>query len=172
MHNRYVPIFNTKSAVQRILAMCLALYLSLMPAFSKDKADFVPPGNWGALKELRAGLKIVVVETTRWHLEGKFVSANDEALTLNIDGQQVSISRDKVTRVSSKGHRVRNAILLSILGLGVGAAIGHSQDTPTYTGDGPGAAIGGAIGALGGALIPTGKTYYLLDRPQPGTAEK
>lgn len=143
MHNRYVPMRNTKSAVQKILAMCFALYLGLMPAFSKDRVDSVTPGNWGALKELRIGLKIVVGETTMRHLEGKFVSANDEALTLNIDGQQFSISRNKVTSVSSKGHRVRNTILLSILGLGVGAAIGHSQDTPTYTGDGSGAAIGG-----------------------------
>ncbi len=128
--------------------------------------------RWEALKELHTGQKIVVVETTMRHLEGKFVSASGEALTLDVDGQQVSINRDKVARVSSKGHRVRNTMLLTIVGLLGGAYIGHTRDTPTNTRDGIGAVIGGVAGGVGGALIPTGKTYYRLENPRPQTAGK
>jgi hypothetical protein len=150
--------------MRRFLLLIVFLPFAAIPGFCQSR--------WEALKELRAGNKIVVVETTMQRLEGKFVSASDEALMLDVDGQQVSINRDKVARVSSKGHRVRNTVLLTLAGLVVGAAIGHTQDTPTYTGDGPGALFGGVAGGVGGALIPTGKTYYRLEKPRPQTAGK
>ena len=123
--------------------------------------------RWEALQELSPGQKIVVVETSMKRLEGKFVSAGGEALTLNVGRQQVSVNRDQVARVSSNGHRVRNVVLLTITGVLVGAAIGHALDTSTFTGDGPGAAVGGAAGAVGGALIPAAKTYYRLEKLRP-----
>jgi uncharacterized protein YcfJ len=148
--------------MRRFLLSIVLLAFAAIPALCQSR--------WEALKELRAGQKIVVVETTMQHRKGKFVSASEEALTLRVGRQQVSINRDKVARVSSQGHRVRNAVLLAVTCAVVGAAIGHTRDTSTYTGDGPGAVVGGIAGGVGGALIPTGKTYYRLEKLPPQTA--
>ena len=145
--------------MQNFLLLNLFLLSAAIPGLCQSR--------WEALRELRPGQKIVVVETSMRRLEGKFVSASDEALTLDIGRQQVSVNRDKIARVSSNGHRVRNVVLLTIAGVVVGAAIGHSQDTSTYTGDGPGAAVGGVAGAVAGAAIPAAKTYYRLEKPRP-----
>jgi hypothetical protein len=148
--------------MRRFLLLIVLLAFAAIPGFCQSR--------WEALKELRAGQKIVVVETTMQRREGKFVSASDETLALRVGRQEVSINRDKVAHVSSKGHRVRNAVLLAVVGLCAGAAIGHTRDTSTYTGDGPGAAVGGAVGGVAGALIPAGKTYYRLEKLPPQTA--
>jgi hypothetical protein len=148
--------------VHRFLAFIVFLPLAAGSGFCQSR--------WEALKELSPGQKIVVEQADTQRLVGKFVRASDEAIMLVAGGRQVSIERDKVTRVRSNGHRVRNAVLLGVAGVFVGAAIGHTRDTSTYTGDGPGALIGGAVAGAAGALIPSGKTYYRVDNPRPPVA--
>jgi hypothetical protein len=143
--------------MRRLVLSIMLLLFTTIPGFCQVQ--------WEALKDLHTGKKIVVLETTMRSLEGKFVSVSDETINLDVAGQQVSIKRQNVARVSSKGHRVRNTVLLTIVGLLGGAYIGHTQDTPTNTRDGIGAVIGGVAGGVGGALIPTGKTYYRLEKP-------
>ena len=124
MHNRYVPMFTTKSAVQKILAMCLALYLGLMPAFSKDKVDFVPPGNWGAVESLEKGTSISLRMASGDKMEGKLLGLDDVAIQLMVDKKERSYPRSGVAEVWRLGvpDRKINGILIGMAG-GVAAAI-------------------------------------------------
>ncbi len=98
-------------------------------------------------------------------VEGKMQSATDESLAISSDKGQEMFALREVERVSlrRKSHRARNALI----GLGVGAGIGagivaaascSNCIAPISQGEAVGIAAGGlgALGAIVGALIPSG----------------
>ena len=97
-------------------AMPGLLFLFLVPVFALAQQV---RDSWDNLKQLRAGQKIEVVETSMETLHGSFVSVSEEALTLRVGKSQESIERAKVVRgsVRDTSHRTRNMLLGSgILG--------------------------------------------------------
>ena len=138
------------------------LLLALAPALVAQST-----ANWDSVKQLTTGKEIRVTLNDGRNLRGTFQSATDEALTVAIPNSQEALSRTMVIRIASKGkgHRLRN----SLIGLGVGAGAGliagavadrcpagHGCWFPNV-GKEILTPFGAAVGAIVGALIPTGR---------------
>jgi hypothetical protein len=174
MHNQYVPMFYTKRAVQKILAMCLALYLGLMPTFSKDKVDFVPPGNWGAVESLEKGASVSLRMDSGDKMEGKLLGLDDVAIQLMVDKKERSYPRSGVAEVWRLGvpDRKINGILIGMAGGAATALIatagissGGGSKWDQEDAPGPyfmlaGLGLGALIGGLTDALIKGDKLLY------------
>jgi hypothetical protein len=86
--------------------------------------------SWDNLNQLRAGQKIEVVDMKMKSVVGKFVSSSDDAITIQKDGDTVSLPRPDVYRVSSRedSKRGRNMLTGLAVGAGAGLAIGAALD--------------------------------------------
>jgi len=133
------------------------------------------PSSWENLNALQPGEKIQVVEMNSKKASGTFVSVSDAAISLQEEGTQQTIPKQDVRSVKlmQNGHRVRNALIVAAVGAGAGAGIGaaeYSKCSPSQSfciqpvgrgaTAGIGAVVGGAAGAIVGALLPSHKTIY------------
>ena len=141
-----------------------------------------PEDQWGELKNLRAGQKVRVVDTTFQKTEGRLVEVSEDYLKFKANGKEVTLERDQVTMVSLRsGLSTGKKILLGILG---GALMGLSawakvnrcekygcwdETTGWYEGSGKGlsrrsAAIATSVGAGAGGIFAafTGKSDQLI----------
>ena len=145
-------------------AILVLVFLLLVPAFALAQSA---KDSWGNLKQLRAGQKIEVVDTSMKSLRGPLVSVSEEAITLRVGKSQECIERAKVVRVSVRdnSHRARNMLLGSgILG---GIAVAATA-VPLMAGSNegnscPACAAAIAAGFGGGAAlgaIPGRRTVY------------
>lgn len=123
--------------------------------------------NWTDVKALTPGT-VVRVSAGSKTMTGSVQSITDESLFLNSGKDRKTFSRQEVTRLSVKkhSHRARNSLIGLAVGAGTGAAIGAAT-YKTCTGlcilsesrgidAGAGALVFGILGALVGALVPTG----------------
>jgi len=125
-------------------------------------------GNWDNLKQLHAGQKIEVVDSSMKSLRGPFVSVSEEAITLQVGKSQESVGRAQVVRVSvhDTSHRTRNMVIGAAIGVGAGLAltipleIQQSNEGNSIAGKMAGltAALGGA--GLGLGAMPGNRTIY------------
>jgi len=123
--------------------------------------------SWDNLKQLRPAQKVEVMDRSMKSLRGPFVSVSEEAITLKVRKNPVSIERTNVVRVSVRdnSHRSRNMLLASgILG---GIAVAATA-VPLMAGSNegnscPACAAAIAAGFGGGAAlgaIPGSRTVY------------
>ena len=145
-----------------------------------------PEQSWDNLKTLRAGEKIQVVDQKLKSLDGTFVSFSDEAVSLEVKKNVVSVQRDNVLRVSSRerGHsRARNALKGFLLGGSIGLGIGVAMlasgalDIPTNE-----ALLAGLVqapvsfglpgAAIGAAVSPGHPTIYRTERRNSPSASQ
>ncbi len=125
--------------------------------------------SWDNLKQVRPGQKIEVVDTSMKSLQGPFVSASEEAITLQVGKKQESIERAKVVRVTVRdtSHRTRNMLLgAGILGGIAMAATAVPLMASSNEGNScPACAAAIAAGFGGGAAlgaIPGSRTVYRI----------
>jgi hypothetical protein len=123
--------------------------------------------SWDNLKELRPGQKIQVVDVQMKTLNGQFVSFSEDAITLRIRSDEVSVPRPDVVRVSVRdtSHRTRNMLLGAgiaggaALALGIPIAVINSNEGSScaacFAAIGAGFGGGAALGA-----IPGSRTIY------------
>jgi hypothetical protein len=126
-----------------------------------------PAQNWNNVTAVPAGTEVRIAAGSRTVL-GQVQSATADSFVVVSGKGQEMFTRQEVTRVSirTKGHRGRNALIGLGVGAGVGLGVGAAWDN---TGDchsiapcslGHGKQIGppvfGLIGAVVGAVIPTG----------------
>jgi hypothetical protein len=157
-------------AMMRSLALILCPFLSLYVAAQE------PAAKWENMKVLARGTQFRVVSSASPKpIQGTFKNITDSDLSLMRDNRVESFPRTQIVSVSAeqKGHRLRHALIGLGVGVGAGAligfGIGHSQASGCQKSGGgwcgldtaAGAALGGASGLVGGALIgafwPTGK---------------
>lgn len=128
-----------------------------------------PENNWDNLKQLKAGQQIEVVDGKMKSGTGKFSAVTEEAISLQVDKEAVSIPRANVVSVKdrTKSHRKRNTLLGLAVGAGAGLAIGAIKGATYYeSGEIPvfvavWTPIGAGIGAAAGAALPAGSaTIY------------
>ena len=138
--------------------------LLLVPGFGLAQSS---QNNWDNLKQLRAGQKIEVVDTSMKSLRGPFVSVSEEAITLQVGKSQESIERAKVVRVSVRdtSHRTRNMLLGSGIlgGIALAAAavpLGISGNEGTSCGACVAAIAAGFGGGAALGAIPGSRTVY------------
>jgi hypothetical protein len=127
--------------------------------------------NWDNLKQLRAGQKIEVVDSSMKSLRGPFVSVSEEAITLQVGKSQESIERVKVVRVSVRdtSHRTRNMLLgsgilggiaLGVAAIPLGAASNEGNSCPVCV-----AVIAAGFGGGAGlGAIPGSRTVYRIKK--------
>jgi hypothetical protein len=125
--------------------------------------------DWNVVKALAPGTEVRV--TSARDVRGTLQSASDDSLIVNSGKGLETITRQEIVRVSlrKRGHRARNVLIGLAIGAGAGAGIGAATATagcknsgncillyPKGETAGIGAGVLGAIGALVGAVIPTG----------------
>lgn len=157
---------NRGQILIRRTSLVLALFFGLPTVLCAQK----PQGQWSDLKGLRVGQGIEVIESNMKRHGGEFVNVNDEVLTLQEKGSDISIKREDVMRVStSSGARRGEHVVIGLLvgagaGAGIGAAAGSGSKSWVGLSEGIGALVGVAIGGLSGtivgATIPAHTTIY------------
>ena len=149
-------------------AILVLVFLLLVPAFALAQSA---KDSWGNLKQLRAGQKIEVVDTSMKSLRGPLVSVSEEAITLRVGKSQECIECAKVVRVSVRdnSHRARNMLLGSgILG-GIALAatavpLGISGNEGTSCGACAAAIAAGFGGGAALGAIPGSRTIYRVKK--------
>jgi hypothetical protein len=132
--------------------------------------------SWDNLRQLRAGQRIAVTDMKLKTAQGEFAGYSENAVSLGVGGNEISIPREQVFSVKNreKSHRRRNVLL----GLAIGAAGGLAAASvrgATYHEEGETSVfmlvytpIGAGIGAATGAVLPTGDaTVYRAAAPAP-----
>jgi hypothetical protein len=141
------------------------LLLIMVPGFGLAESS---QNNWDNLKQLRAGQKIEVVDSSMKTLKGAFVSISDEAISLQVGKSEQSVVRAKVVRVSVRdnSHRARNMLIGAAIAGGAALTAGLLANAPASN-EGTGCAgcvAGFAAGAAGGGAglgaIPGSRTIY------------
>lgn len=124
-----------------------------------------PPQGWNNVKALAVGTELRINLNART-VEGKLQSATDDSLAISSGQGQQTFALREVVRVSlrRKSHRARNALIGLGVGAGIGAGIGAATScsnciSPISKSQAIGIAAGGlgALGAIVGALIPSGR---------------
>jgi hypothetical protein len=116
-------VFGFKRIAKEILAICLALGLSVIPAASKNNNVVVPPGNWGGLESLPPGTEISVRMTFGDKIEGKFMSMDSDGIRLTMDEKERIYPRSDVAEVRQL-HVPDSKLNGTLIGMGAGAAAG------------------------------------------------
>ncbi len=142
------------------------LVLLLIPGFGRAQSS---QNNWDNLKRLAPGDDIRIVLNDKKSYKAGFQSVTDEAVVVRLATGDQAFDRQSVLRVSTQGksHRGRNATIGLAVGMGAGIIVGVASPelgqgkcaqgscvdaaSPVL----PGAA-GAVVGAVTGALIPTG----------------
>ncbi len=141
--------------------------MALLLLFALSAAAQPPAQDWTVVKALGTGTSVRVSAGSRT-VSGQLQGVTDDSIEIDSGKTQTTFKRQEVTRVAVKkeGHRGRNALI----GLGTGAAVGAAAGAASHkncTGfcifyttraqdAGIGAVVLGVVGALVGALIPTG----------------
>lgn len=139
----------------------------LVLAFTAPAAAQSTAQSWDSVKALTAG-ESVRVTAGSGTVSGPLQIATDDSLTVGTGQGSQIFTRQQISRVSVKkqNHRGRN----TLIGLSVGAAAGAGAAAAAHGSNsssgfnfgsrgawaGAGAAIFGVLGAIVGAVIPTG----------------
>ncbi len=146
-------------------ALLIALFVVALVATAQPADKGV--ADWQNLRQLRAGQRIEVVQTSMAKQSGKFVSVSEGTITLLVNQTEHTIQREQVARVSSVSHRVRNGVLIGIGGMAA-AALTALAASGCWDGGCPGAVNAApALGLAGGVMIgvATGAPHVYYRRP-------
>jgi hypothetical protein len=147
--------------------MVLSLGFAMNPVFGSDNT-VKNQASWDNLGQLLPGQEIRVRQNDAKTIRGNFRSVSDEAIVLTLTIGDQTISRPNIHRISikGKGHRGRNTLIGAGIGAGAGIGIG-AADKGCPAGSGCiglsrggtiaiGAGAGVILGAIVGAVIPSG----------------
>ena len=137
------------------MKLVTGLLLAAVCASAADTSDWSNIGGIARADEVR------VIKSDGKSLRGQFSAVTTDSLVVIAGGASQTIARTDVKRVSTKkkGHRVRNTLIGAGVGTAVGAAIGasaHNDEGFFAIAEEVLIPSGAAVGALIGAVIPTG----------------
>jgi hypothetical protein len=141
-----------------------AVLLIFVLTFALTAPAQSPAQGWNNVKALAPGTDVRINLNSRT-VRGKLQSATDDSLAITSDKGPEMFARPDVARVSlrTKGHRLRNALIGLGVGAGIGAGVGAASScnhciSPISKDEAIGIGAGGlgALGAIVGALIPSG----------------
>jgi hypothetical protein len=149
--------------VVAVLVLLIALVMP-QPVFAGSGED-----SWDSLAQLAFGQKIEVTEMSLKSVKGSFMGYTSEEIVIRENNRDMTIPRSRVYRVKNlqKFHRVRSAVVGSLLGGLAGIATGalvtegiaDKSEIPygAWIGFLIGAPSGAALGAVG---VPSAVTIY------------
>ena len=149
----------------RLLGLGCALIFSFQLA--------AQPRAWNSVKAIAPGTPVRVAGPGHRAIRGVLQSVTDDSLVLNSAAGVETFSLTQIERVSvrEKGHRGRNALVGLAAGAGIGLVIGAVSDANC----GPGCTVPkhfgieaipplfGGVGALVGAIIPSGGWHEIYN---------
>jgi hypothetical protein len=150
------------------------VFLLLVPtlALAQSAKD-----SWNNLKKLARGQRIQVVLNDAKSYSGQFQSVSDNGLVFRVAGEEQTLQRQDILRVSTKGdsHRTRNALIGAGIGLGAGLGAGagvaasrRSEYPQNRYFEVYGPILGAVFAAAGaglGAAMPTGGWHDVYRAP-------
>ena len=140
--------------------------IACMGLFALEMA--AQPQSWNNVQAISPGTEIRITGPRPGTLRGTLQSVTGDFLALNSSAGQETFERQQITRVAIKkqGHRARNTLIGLGVGAGAGLGIGAAADhdcaskggffCPNNFGKAILTPFGAAVGALVGALIPSG----------------
>ena len=159
---------KTAKRIAYVALLCTLLF-PLLALTADPLVGAVEKSDWASLKQIAAGQTIKVTVNHGASSQGDFQSATEDALVLRVAGEDRSIARDTVRRVSLKttSRRGKHALIGAAIGAGGGLGAGIAVDNALSCTPGtifctgnqgkliatPGFAL---IGAGIGALLPAG----------------
>jgi len=138
------------------LLTILIVWMGLMASVGVKGAEPVKEvANWVNLKQLSVGQEIQVVLNDAKSYRGEFDGLSQDTLILRQQTGEHSFDRKSVLRVSAKvgSHRLRNAMLGGLIGIGAGAGIGVAAGKSSTSGF---TKVNESVGAAAGAIIGLG----------------
>ena len=130
--------------------LTLVLIFLLMPAtlFAQQ-----PASDWDNVVKLKNGTKIIVITKNGREFAGEKRVANDETLFMEtkfeIQGTRtISLLRSEIAEVRKRKSRWIFPLIGAAIGVGVGAAIGATQDHPGTDDPHMGKIVLGSLGGL------------------------
>jgi hypothetical protein len=137
----------------------LLLFLTANTAFS---------AGWEAVQRIPPDTRIEVRTRQPEQLRGTFVSANETVLVIHSKSGEQSVPRGDIRRlrVADPSRRMRNGVLATAIGAGIGLAIGAAvcphcaNEGAGWKYTGPLTAIGAGAGAAGGFIPLPYRTVY------------
>ena len=151
-------IFRKKPYHRTLIAVCL---LALSVSGFSQTPDLSHGRNWNNLTVLSPGTEVRLELSGSHFLQGSVHSVTDDSLAVDSASGQETFTRQQVMRASvrKQSNRGRNALI----GLGVGGGVGlgfviapHSSSSSICCSAGATVAFDAAVGAIIGALVPTG----------------
>ena len=154
--SQYKPM-KEDNHMKKSIVFCLIFIWGVIPAMSRSNFESVPPGNWAKVESLSQGVEISVKMVFGDKMEGAYISLDDEAIRIKIDGHERVYTKKDVTEIYLMKGRDSNKNG-TLIGFGIGAAASGTlsgiaiKDETNAGGIAAtallGAGIGGGIGAL------------------------
>jgi hypothetical protein len=161
MQNQHILILGFRRLAVKIMAVCLAICLCIVPVFSKDKVNIIPAGNWAAVQNLKTGRSVSMHMISGDRIDGEFLGLDPEAIRLKVDKQEKIFQRSSINEVWQL-RAPDSKLNGTLIGMGVGTTAGiitAAASGTLKTGDTAGRQLGGAFimagmgfGALFGAI--------------------
>jgi hypothetical protein len=174
-----MKVRNWKCGFQIMFAVVMISSILLPSALWAQGASTsnVNKNEWRSLESVRVGDKIRVVQTDSKAWKGRFLALSEEAISLRVNGNAMTIERPKVLRVESreKNKRLRNALIGMAIGGGIGLAIGIPSGRDVDDGHVMslvGFTFGAALGGGFGSAVPGHPTIYEANSSAEVTAAR
>lgn len=118
--------------------------------------------DWAAVRELKPGTRVVIVERTGAETKARVNRVDDASVFLD---KGRTIARDSIARVylTKRGSIVKRALIGAAAGAGIGTAVGVGVTAATKT-NGLAAAAGFLIGVPVGAAVGAATTGRKIGR--------
>jgi hypothetical protein len=124
--------------------------------------------GWEAVQRIPPDTKIEVQTRQAENVRGTLVSANETVVVIRSKSGEQSVTRGDIrcVRVAHPSRRLRNGVLATAIGAGIGLAIGVAvcphcgNEGADWMYAGPLTAIGAGAGAAGGFLPLPYRTVY------------
>jgi hypothetical protein len=159
--------------VRRMLSNTLVVLVSGLMVGVTSAAGRPRPekANWDNVKQLLPDEQVRVVLSDAKSYRGLTQTVNDDAIALHMLSGDQMFKREDILRVSSRGepHRGRNAAI----GAGIGT-LAAGAIFAAAIGSGYGMLVGilpgGGVGAIAGAVLPTGGWQDVYRAPNASSA--
>ena len=119
-------------------------------------AGCVGQSDWAAVRELKSGTRVMIVENSGAETKGRVLRSDDISIVLD---KGRTLGRDSIARVylTKRGSMLKRALIGAAAGAGIGAAVGAVVVVATKT-DGLAAAGGFLYGIPIGAAVGAATT--------------
>jgi hypothetical protein len=164
-HNQSASSGRTSTSIYFAVAACWLIAFS-PPSMAKDAQAMEDKATqqWQRVQSLAPGTEVQVRPFDGKTVNGRFVSAEESALTVRLESTEMRIGRSEIRLVRAKrgSARLKGGAIGAAIGAAAGLLIAVALDGALTDGNGVSREAAGVLSALGGGIgfglgvIPTG----------------